>query len=61
MRITVSDDTLESLEKVTGQKISKNGDEIIQQVCDLASNSCGQKGKAWIEPEISEKKTNESS
>jgi len=51
----VSPDTLQSLETISGKKISRNGDAIIQEVCDIASQNCGQRGKAWLEPDISEK------
>ena len=55
MKIQVSPDTIQSLETLSGKKITRNGDEIIQQVCDIASENCGQKGKAWLEPDSIEK------
>lgn len=59
MRILLSESTLDSLENLTGKKVSKNGDEIVQRVCDMAAGDC-QKAGAWLEPEPKESK-NESS
>lgn len=52
MRVQLSKDTLDSLENVSNEKISRNADEIIQKVCDIASGNCNHKGKAWLESEI---------
>jgi len=62
MKIQLSQDTIQSLEDLTKTKISRNGDAVIQQVCDIASKNCNQNGKAWLEPEIDEgEKKDESS
>jgi len=55
VRIQLSPETIDSLENLTGKKITRNGDEVVQQACDLASGNCNQKGKAWLEPDNSEK------
>ena len=55
MRVQLSESTLDSLENLTGKKVSKNGDEIIQRVCDMATRDC-QKTGAWVESEPKEKK-----
>ena len=55
MRVQLSESTIDSLENLTGKKVSKNGDEIIQRVCDIASGDCNKTG-AWVEPEPKENK-----
>ena len=55
MKVQLSQDTIQSLEDLTKTKISRNGDAVIQQVCDIASKNCNQNGKAWLEPDNSEK------
>ena len=59
MKITMKPETVESLENITGKKITRNGDEAVQRVCDIASGGC-QKTGAWLEPEPKESE-NESS
>lgn len=61
MRIQLSQDTINSLEDLSGKKISRNGDTVIQEVCDIASQNCEQKGKAWLEPDSSEKEEKDES
>jgi len=55
MKVTLQPETVESLENLTGKKITRNGDEVVQQVCDIASGGCEQTG-AWVEPEPKENK-----
>ncbi len=55
LKINLSKDTIQSLEDASGKKISRNGDEVVQQVCDQALQNCGKKGTAWVEPDILEK------
>lgn len=59
MKVQLSQDTIQSLEDLTKTKISRNGDAIIQRVCDMASGDCPKTG-AWLEPEPKESE-NESS
>ena len=59
MRVQLSESTVDSLESITGEKVSKNGDEIIQRVCDMVSGDC-QKTGAWVESEPKEKKDDNS-
>lgn len=61
MRIQISENTIQSLEDLTRTKISRNGDAIIQKVCDIASKNCNQKGKVWLEPDNSEKEEEDAS
>ena len=39
MRISLSPETIESLEDLTGKRITRNGDEIIRQVIEMVENS----------------------
>lgn len=39
MRISLSPETIESLEDLTGKRITRNGDEIICQIIEMAENS----------------------
>ena len=55
MKITLKPETIESLESLTGKKITRNGDEAVQRVCDMVSGDC-QKTGAWVESEPKEKK-----
>jgi len=62
MRVQLSEDVINSLENISGEKIVRNGEAVIQKVCDLASGNCNHKGKAWLESEIDEgEKKDESS
>lgn len=61
MKVQLSQDTIQSLEDLTKTKISRNGDAVIQQVCDIASKNCNQKGKAWLEPDNSKKEEEDAS
>ena len=62
MKVKLSDSTLDSLEAVTGKKITRNGDQVIQELCDKASGGCRPKQGAWMEPDTNEmEKQNDSS
>lgn len=61
MRIQLSQDVIDSLENLSGKKITRNGDAVIQQVCDIASKNCGDRGKAWLETDNSEKEEKDES
>jgi len=39
MRVTLTPETVSDLEDVSGKKITRNGDEIIRQVIEMAENS----------------------
>jgi len=39
MKIQLSDDTVSALEEVSGKKITRNGDQVIREVCEMAENS----------------------
>lgn len=36
MKLTLKPETVESLEDLTGKKITRNGDEVVQEVCEMA-------------------------
>jgi len=38
MKIQLSDDTVSALEEVSGKKITRNGDQVIREVCEMAEN-----------------------
>jgi len=38
MRVSLSPETVESLEDLTGKKITRNGDQVVQEVCDMAES-----------------------
>ena len=38
MRVTLTPDTISALEEVSGKKITRNGDEIIREVCEKAES-----------------------
>jgi len=38
MKVTLKPETVESLEDLTGKKITRNGDQVIQEVCNMAEN-----------------------
>ena len=39
MRVSLSPETIESLEDLTSKRITRNGDEIIRQVIEMVENS----------------------
>jgi len=39
MKVQLSDDTVSALEEVSGKKITRNGDQVIREVCEMAENS----------------------
>lgn len=59
MKVSLKPETVESLENLTGKKITRNGDEVVQRVCDMATGDC-QKNGAWVEPEPKEDKNENS-
>ncbi len=39
MRVTLTPDTVSALEEVSGKKMTRNGDEIIREVAEIAENA----------------------
>ncbi len=44
MKVTLKPETVESLEDLTGKKISRNADQVVQEVCEMADEENGNKG-----------------
>jgi len=38
MKLTLKPSTVESLEDLTGKKITRNGDQVVQEVCEMAES-----------------------
>ena len=38
MKVQLSDETVSALEEVSGKKITRNGDQVIREVCEMAEN-----------------------
>ncbi len=36
MKLTLKPEVIESLEELTGKKITRNGNQVIQEVCEMA-------------------------
>jgi len=56
MRISLSPETLDALEELTETKITRNGDAVIQKVCEMAEESKKPNSKCWVELEAETKK-----
>ena len=41
MKIQLSDETVSALEDVSGKKITRNGDKVIREVCEMAEKENG--------------------
>ena len=39
MKIQLRDETVSALEEVSGKKITRNGDQVIREVCEMAENN----------------------
>lgn len=50
MKITLSDPTISALEEVSEKKITRNGDEVIRQVAEMAkkANESGQEKEVSV-------------
>ena len=54
MRISVDDSNVKSLEELTGKNLSKNGNEIIAEVIELAEANQKPNSPCWMESNCSE-------
>ena len=52
MKVTLKPEVVRDLEDLTGKKMTRNGNEIISQVCDMAD--CTPREAAWLEPDPEE-------
>ena len=61
MRITLEPEVINSLEELTGKNISKNGNEIIAEVVEMAESSKKPDSLCWMESNCSEQEQEETS
>ena len=54
MRISIDDENANSLEELTGKKLSKNGNEIIAEVIEMAEAGQKPDSPCWMESNCSE-------
>jgi len=60
MKVTLEPDVIESLESITGKKISRNGNEIIREVTEMVEASQKPDAACWMESNCSEEVQEES-
>ena len=44
MKVTLKPETVESLEDLTGKKISRNADQVVQEVCEMVEEGNDNEG-----------------
>ena len=54
MKITLESDVIDSLESITGRKISRNGNEIIREVTEMVEASQKPAAACWLETSCSD-------
>lgn len=54
MKVTLEPDVIESLESITGKKISRNGNEIIREVTEMVEASQKPDAACWLETNCSD-------
>ena len=54
MRVSLDDDVVNSLQELTGKNISKNGNEIIAEVIEMAEAGNKPNSPCWMESDCSE-------
>jgi len=54
IRISVDDENVNSLEELTGKTLSKNGNELIAEVIEMAESSKKPDSPCWMESNCSE-------
>lgn len=54
MKITLEPDVIDSLESITGRKISRNGNEIIREVTEMVEASQKPDAACWLETNCSD-------
>jgi len=59
MKITLEPDVIESLESITGKKISRNGNEIIREVAEIAESTQKPDAVCWMESNCSDQDEDE--
>lgn len=61
MRVSLDDDVVNSLQELTGKNISKNGNEIIAEVIEMAETSQKPDSPCWMESNCSDQEEEETS
>ena len=54
MKVNLDPDVIESLESITGKKISRNGNEIIREVTEMVEASQKPDAACWLETNCSD-------
>ena len=54
MKVTLEPDVIESLESITGKKITRNGNEIIREVTEMVEASQKPDAACWLETNCSD-------
>ena len=54
MKVTLSPECIKSLEEITGEKITRNADQVIREVAEIAENTQKPNSPCWIESNCSE-------
>ena len=60
MKVTLEDDVIDSLESLTGKKITSNGNAVIREVVEIAENTQKPDSPCWMESNCSEQEEEES-
>lgn len=60
MKVTLEDDVIDSLESLTGKKITRNGNAVIREVVEIAENTQKPDSPCWMESNCSEQEEEES-
>ncbi len=61
MRISIDDDVRNSLQELTGKNLSKNGNEIIAEVIEMAEAAQKPNSPCWMESSCSDQDEDENS
>ena len=59
MKVTLEDDVVDSLESLTGKKITRNGNAVIREVVEIAENTQKPDSPCWMESNCSEQEEEE--
>ena len=54
MRISLEDDQVKGIEELTGKKLSKNGNELVAEVIEMAEDNKNPDSPCWVESSCSD-------
>ncbi len=54
MKVTLEPDVIESLESITGKKITRNGNEVIREVTEMVEEQQKPDAPCWMESNCSD-------